>query len=415
MAHEVLMPKLGLTMTEGAVSEWKVKPGDALRAGAVILVVETDKVAFDVEAEVDGVLLDIAVAEGQTVPVGTPLARIGATRESAEPTTIGVAPAVNTRSPDAPTKAVTPVAPRSDGRVIATPLARKLAAAAGVDLATIVGTGPGGRIKAANVEQAATQRSDTGAAAMVMPASPPPALTKPAHTKELPGTTRRKPSVTQATMARRLSEVKQGVPHFYLAAEAEVSALQALRAQLNTTGEAPKITLTTFLVSAVGRSLVDIPAANTVWSDGELVTFAATDVGIAVHAPQGLYVPVMRDAGRKSLLQIAEDSHALIGRAREGRLSAAEMAGGAFTVSNAGMFNVTYLTPIVNPGQAAILGVGSVRKVFRPDDEGRPTLRQELGLVLAADHRVLDGVAGLALLNRIISYLEAPIRLLFAA
>jgi pyruvate dehydrogenase E2 component (dihydrolipoamide acetyltransferase) len=123
----------------------------------------------------------------------------------------------------------------------------------------------------------------------------------------------------------------------------------------------------------------------------------------------------MRDAGRKSLLQIAEDSHALIGRAREGRLSAAEMAGGAFTVSNAGMFNVTYLTPIVNPGQAAILGVGSVRKVFRPDDEGRPTLRQELGLVLAADHRVLDGVAGLALLNRIISYLEAPIRLLFAA
>jgi len=217
----------------------------------------------------------------------------------------------------------------------------------------------------------------------------------------------------QATMARRLSDVKHGVPHFYLAAEAEVSALEALRAKLNPAGELPRLTLTTFIVAAVGRALADIPEANTVWSDGELLTFAAADVGIAVSAPSALYVPVLRDVGRKSLLILAEESQALIARARQGRLTRDEMVGGAFTVSNAGMHNVTYLTPIVNPGQSAILGVGSVRGVFRPDPEGQPALRRELGLVLAADHRVFDGVAGLALLNRIISYLESPIRLLW--
>ena len=213
-------------------------------------------------------------------------------------------------------------------------------------------------------------------------------------------------------MARRLSEVKQGVPHFYLAAEAEVTALIALRGTLNAEAGRPRVTMTTFIVAAVGRALADLPDANTVWMDGELVTFGAADVGVAVNAPQGLYVPVVRDAGRKSIERIAAESRALVERAREGKLTLDEMAGGAFTVSNAGMHNVTYMTPIVNPGQSAVLGVGSVRQVFRPDDEGRPALRQELGLVLAADHRVFDGVSGLELLNGIIGYLESPSGLL---
>ena len=409
------MPKLGLTMTEGSVSQWRAKPGDAVRAGEVLLVVETDKVAYDVEAVVGGVLLDIAVAEGQTVPVGTPLARIGAAHEPGKLEAVSEPATVTPPSSPAPSATATPAPMRSAGRIIATPLARKLAAAAGLDLATIVGTGPGGRIKAANVEHVTGRRAD----ALVPPAeatlAAAHATPEPAAPADFPAATRRKPSVTQATMARRLSEVKQGVPHFYLAAEAEVSALEALRAKLNATAELPRLTLTTFIVAAVGRALADIPAANTVWSDGELVSFAHADVGIAVNAPQGLYVPVIRDAGGTSLLGIAEASQALIARAREGRLTREEMVGGAFTVSNAGMFNVTYLTPIVNPGQSAILGVGSVRGVFRPDAEGRPALRRELGLVLAADHRVFDGVAGLTLLNRIISYLESPIRLLWTA
>jgi pyruvate dehydrogenase E2 component (dihydrolipoamide acetyltransferase) len=410
MSRDVLMPKLGLTMTEGAVAEWKIKPGDAVRAGEILLVVETDKVAFDVEAEVDGVLVDIAVGEGQTVAVGTRLARIAASQQTGSRAEISPPAAVERPSPVAATLAATPVATRRDARVIATPLARRLAAASGVDLMTIVGTGPGGRIKAANVEQATRHPRQAAAASSPLAAHAAP---EPSAATESAAATRRKPSITQATIARRLSEVEQGVPHFYLASEAEVSALEALRGKLNAANELPRFTVTTFILAAVGRALVDIPAANTVWSDGELLNFAAADVGIAVNAPQGLCVPVLRDAGRKSLLAIAEDSQALVTRAREGRLARDDMLGGAFTVSNAGMHNVTYLTPIVNPGQSAILGVGSVRSVFRPDAEGRPALRRELGLVLAADHRVFDGVAGLAVLNRVISYLESPIRLLW--
>jgi len=406
------MPKLGLTMTEGSVSQWRAKPGDAVRGGEVLLVVETDKVAVDVEAEVDGVLLDIVVAEGETVPVGTPLARIGVSYESVKSAETRPATA-SSRLGAAPATAGTPASMRTEGRIIATPLARKLAAAAGLDLATIAGTGPRGRIKAANVEHATTRRPDGIASSAPPRDSAAHATGQPATTMDFPAATRRKPSAIQATMARRLSYVKQGVPHFYLAAEAEVSALEALRAKLKPVGELPRLTLTAFIVAAVGRALTDLPEANTVWSDEELVTFAAADVGIAVDAPHALYVPVLRDAGRKSLALIAEDSQALIERARQGRLTREEMIGGAFTVSNAGMFNVTYLTPIVNPGQSAPLGVGSVRSVFRPDSEGRPALRRELGLVLAADHRVFDGVDALALLNRIISYLQSPIRLLW--
>jgi pyruvate dehydrogenase E2 component (dihydrolipoamide acetyltransferase) len=415
MSHDLLMPKLGLTMTEGTISEWKAKPGDPVRAGDVLFVIETDKVAFDVEAEHTGVLLDIAVPVGETVAVGTQIGRIGAAGNGgqASATVAAATPAARPSTAPAeskvsaqaspPAQAAAPVS--SGARIIATPLARKLAARARVDLATVVGPGPRGRIKAADVENAARM------AAVATPAThtPMPDVTPASATA---AESRRRPSASQATMARRLSEVKHGVPHFYLAAEAEVSALEALRVTFNADAERPRLTMTTFLVAAVGRALADLPQANTVWMDGELVTYAASDVGIAVNAPQGLYVPVVRDAGRKSIDRIAAESRLLVERAREARLTRDDMAGGAITISNAGMYNVTYMTPIVSPGQSAILGVGSVREVFRPDAEGRPALRRELGLVLAADHRVFDGVSGLTLLNRIIGYLEAPIRLL---
>jgi pyruvate dehydrogenase E2 component (dihydrolipoamide acetyltransferase) len=410
MAHDLLMPKLGLTMTEGTVSEWKAKPGDPVKAGEVLFVIETDKVAFDVNAEQEGVLLEIAVPVGTTVAVGTPLGRIGAPGEAApaagngtsaaRPATSAVAAAPtpnDAAARAAPARAAPEDGPtRSGARIVATPLARKVAASAGVDLAAITGSGPRGRIKAADVESAARARPTARAASVTPPAQE----------------SRRRPSSMQTTMARRLSEVKQGVPHFYLAAEAEVSALETLRATLNVDAERPRVTMTTFIVAAAGRALADLPAANTVWADGELVTFSGTDVGVAVNAPQGLYVPVVRDAGRKSIDTIAAESRGLVERARAAKLAREDMAGGAFSVSNAGMYNVTYMTPIVNPGQSAILGVGSVRQVFRPDAEGKPALRRELGLVLAADHRVFDGVSGLELLNRIIGYLESPLRLL---
>jgi pyruvate dehydrogenase E2 component (dihydrolipoamide acetyltransferase) len=415
MPHDVLMPKLGLTMTEGSVSEWKANPGEKVRAGDVLLVIETDKVAYDVEAEHDGVLLDIAVPVGATVAVGTPLGRIGSPDEPAQAPAVGTAAQRESAAPANPASRNSVQAPASPSRrgdrIVATPLARKVAASAGVDLASVDGSGPRGRIKAADVERAAR------AAAAAQATAPATSTTSNGSRPPLPRTpateeTRRRPSLMQATMARRLSEVKHGVPHFYLAAEAEVSALEALRVTLNADADRPRVTLTTLIVAAVGRALADIPNANTVWADGELLTYATADVGIAVTAPQGLYVPILRDAGRKSVDRIAAESRELIGRAREGRLTRDDMAGGAFTISNAGMYNVTYMTPIVSPGQSAILGVASVRPVFRPDAEGHPALRRELGLVLASDHRVFDGVSGLALLNRIIGYLETPIRLL---
>ena len=414
MARDLLMPKLGLTMTEGTILEWTAKLGDPVKVGDVLFVIETDKVAFDVEAEQGGVLLEIAVPVGTTVAVGTRLGLIGVPEEAGPPAhgdasvtaapaaAVVVAPAAVAREASAAAPVSMPAA--RGGRIIATPRARKLAAAAGMDLASVRGSGPLGRIKAADAENAASS------APRDLNAVPNVAAAQTAASGS-----RRRPSAMQATMARRLSEVKQGVPHFYLAAEAEVSALIALRGTVNSEAGRPKVTMTTFIVAAVGRALADLPDANTVWMEGELVTFGAADVGIAVNAPQGLYVPVVRDAGRKSIERIATESTVLVERAREGKLTHDEMAGGAFTVSNAGMYNVTYMTPIVNPGQSAVLGVGSVRQIFRPDTEGRPALRRELGLVLAADHRVFGGVSGLELLNRIIGYLESPSGLLRTA
>ena len=413
MTYDLLMPKLGLTMTEGSITVWKASPGDQVRTGDVLLVIETDKVSYDVESEKTGLLVEIVVPAGETVPVGTVLARIGlgadddqhARSNAARPAQSAPAPPPPNPSsafPAASASPGSPPAPLVDSvpgsrRIAASPLARKRAAAAGLSLSAIAGTGPRGRIKASDVETA------TRAAA-------PERATAPGGARA--GTRRRRPSPAQAVMARRLAEVKNAVPHFYLAAEAEVSALQLLRAAPRQDQGRPRATLTTFIVAAVARALTAIPEANTVWVEGELVTYGDADVGIAVHSPQGLYVPILRDAGRKPIELIAHESQALAERARRGELAADEMAGGAMTVSNAGTRNVTYMTPIIAPGQSAILGVGSLRKVFRPDAEGRPALRQELGLVLAADHRVFDGVSALQVLGRIIEYLESPERLL---
>lgn len=398
MSVDLLMPKLGLTMTEGSVSEWKVDPGGEVRAGEVVVVIETEKVAYDVEAEVDGTLLAIDVPVGETVPVGARLARIGVHAETlaevdAEPTPARESEMrIANEDPVAiAAKAVGPA--RTDGRIVATPLARKLAAGSSVDLRAVAGSGPRGRIKADDVRKAATSEAAT-----------PPASAAPAAG-------RRRPSPTQATMARRLSAVKHGVPHFYLATEVELSALEALRANLNADTTRPRLSITAFIVAAVGRALNDQPSANTVWADDELLSYGSADVGIAVHTAQGLFVPVVRDVGAKPLDRIAREAGELIERTRAGTLSLDDMTGGAITVSNAGMHDVTYITPIVSPGQSAILGVGSVRPVFRPDADGKPVLRRELGLVLAADHRIFDGVSGIELLNRIVGYLESPLSL----
>jgi len=408
MSADLLMPKLGLTMTEGVLMEWKVAPGEAFSRGQVLFVVETDKAATDIEAEADGVLAERLVEEGETVPVATPVGRLASAAGGEGPPSPPYAPEAKTeRKPEAAAAAPPPpiqqvgqqvaqqAARPAGGRVIATPLARRVARERGIDLSGVAGSGPRGRIKLVDVERAVA----------VVPA----AATAAAGEE----TARRvRPTPMQAAMARRLSQVKQGVPHFYLSVEAEVSALLELRAALNADDTRPRLTLTHFVLAAVGRALAEQPGVNRVWTDGEIVEFSATHVSMAVEAEAGLYVPVVRDAGSASLDRVAAEARAAMEKARSGRLSAAEMEGAAIAVSNAGMHDVTWLTPIINAGQSAILGVGSVRELFRPDAQGAPSLRREIGLVFSGDHRVHTGVEGLTFLNRVRTYLENPLRLL---
>lgn len=389
--NDLLMPKLGLTMTEGMLSEWNVGPGDRVKAGEVIFSVETDKVVTDITAEADGQIGEILVPAGETVPVGAVVARWtgpgqGQADESAQDAAV---PAEVAPAEPAPRSAA---APASSARVVATPLARRLARERGVELRQVTGSGPRGRIKAADVRAAAEQ-------AQAAPAAP----SAPAERQSGGG-------LVQA-MARRMVEAKQ-VPHFYLAAEAEVSELLALRARLNAQGEGVRLTLNHFVVAAVARALEALPEQNRIWVDGETLAFQSIDVGVAVSGERGLLAPVVHDLRGLPLDEIAHRTNALVERARAGKASREDMQGGAISVSNAGMFNVTYMTPIINPPQSAILGVGSIRELFRPDAAGAPALRREMGLVLAADHRLHDGASGLRFLNKVIDLLQDPYRLL---
>ncbi len=415
MVRELVMPKLGLTMTEGVLAEWRVSPGQPFRSGDVLLVVETDKIASEVEADSDGVLIETTIPAGETVAVGTPIARWSANGA-------GAAPAPEPAEAPAAKPAPTPVAAnarplpapvRSNGeRILSTPLARRRAEGLGVDLGTVAGSGPRGRIKVADVEAAAQTRP-------ALQPAPQPELQAPKI--DAPVAERSKPTTLQATVARRLTAAKRDVPHFYLAAEAEVTELAALRDRLNADTESglPRISMTHLVLAAVGRALAAMPEMDRVWDDeppgGAILALGRGDIGMAVDTPRGLVAPVLRGAATLPLDRLAAEAAALTRRARDGRLTEEDFQGGAVTVSNAGMHNVTYMTSIINPGQSSILGVGSVRSVFRPDAAGTPVLKRELGLVLSADHRLFDGVTALAFLNRIIAGLERPLRLLRAA
>jgi len=370
-----LMPKLGLTMTEGMVAEWRLKAGESFRSGDVVVVIETEKIANEIEAPSAGRLDEILVPEGETVPVGATIAKWSLKRGTA---------------PVAGETAAAPVeAAGGAGRVRATPLARRLAREHGIDLAGLVPSGPRRRIKAADVEAAA-------------------ASVRAAVTTARPADGRRR------AVARRLSAVKPGVPHFYLANEARAERLLDLRLQLNERGDRPRLSLTDFIVTAAARALSELPEANRVWREERLVDWASVDIALAVASESGLMVPVLRDLADDDVFAVQAKAQPLIKRTREGGLTADDVGGGALTVSNAGMYDVTYMTSIITPGQSSILAVGATRGVFRPDARGQPELRREIGLVLSCDHRVFDGVSGLRLLNRIKAYIEKPAGLLLA-
>jgi pyruvate dehydrogenase E2 component (dihydrolipoamide acetyltransferase) len=385
------MPKLGLTMTEGLLAEWKVAPGDAVKPGDVMFVVETDKISNEIEAQCDGVVAALHVAEGDVLPVGAVMLSL----EVADRAGVGKLPVEPADT-----------APSAPGdRIIATPLARRMAAGAGVDLAAIAGSGPRGRIMAEDVTSAFTA-TDSARPPLDRPADMP--LIEPASGEE--ALTELSPY--QRVAARRLTEAKRDIPHFYVFAEADVTELLVLREQLNAAGGYAKLTVNSFLIVAVVRALAAMPAMNRVWAGEALRELAKIDVGMAVEGPRGLVAPVLRDLGALTLDEAAEAANALVERARNGRLAPQDLEGGAIAISNVGMFGATGLLPIINPGQSSIVGVGANQPVFRPDAAGQPVLRQVLNLSLSCDHRVIDGALAARFLQAVCRQLETSAALL---
>ncbi len=424
MRQELLMPKLGLTMTEGTVAEWVVSPGTAFRQGDILVLIETDKVVMECPAETDGVFLEASAKAGDVVAVGTVIgyvdAAAGITASAhGEGDLVTALASPPSPSPARPTTvpastAVDAVFVASTDRAIATPLARKIATRLNVDLHRVVGSGPRGRIRVADVHAAAQpkdapEKSDRQAKIVTDGCS---ASFAAARVSDETPAALRKPTPVEATMARRLTAAKQQIPHFYLASEAEVSRLMQARSEINDSQSQVKLTLSHLVIAAVARAMRKMPSANQVWTDEGIQTFDQVDLGVAVNTERGLLVPVVRDIGDVSLSEIARRVNGVVARARASALTSADMGGGAITVSNAGMHEVTWMTPIINPGTAMILGVGSIRDIFRPDAQGQPALHHEMGLVLAADHRLVDGVSGLAFLNCVIGYLRQPLLLL---
>jgi len=390
MGAPIHMPKLGLTMTEGMVVEWCIAPGERISKGATLVIVETDKIANEVAADRDGTLGTIVVEAGATVPVGAVLAHWLDAASELEVT--ATAPVAEVSALPVEVVAPGPAVPRATDhrRVISSPHARKVARELGLDLLTVTGSGPGGRIKADDVRRQATQVATPRA------------------------TVRAVVRNRQAVVGQRMLQSKREIPHFYLTARADVSELDALHRRLHAIGGYRGLTLTHWLVAAAGMVLARTPRLRAVWRDDRAVLQDDTDIAIAVALEEGLVAPVVREAGRLDLAACVHAVNDLVERARSEALQASDIGGGSLCISNLGAYDIDFVLPIIVPGQSAILGVGRTHGVFRPDAHGQPVLKQELGLALACDHRVYNGTDGAALLTQIVKTLEDPVRILAA-
>jgi pyruvate dehydrogenase E2 component (dihydrolipoyllysine-residue acetyltransferase) len=438
---DVVMPRLSDSMEEGTILRWLKSSGDDVTRGEEIVEIETDKANMTYEADAAGTL-EIVASEGDTLAIGELIARIGdgsggsdsgsAARRAGpvageddsagEPAEIA-SPAPPARSaaaapaePAAPSPSMPAVDERSaepaptgeNGRVKASPVARRLARERGVDLATLTGTGPGGRIVKADVEAAG--------AAPATAAQAPAAARGPVTAGERGGgkgeTTVEELSRTQQTIARRMAEAKATVPDFHVSTEVDMAAAVEVRAQLKAlaTDEHPAPSFNDFVVKAAALALREFPRANGAYKDGRFELYERVNVGVAVAAENALVVPTIFDADRKSLGEIALESKALAGRVRAGSITPPELSGGTFTVSNLGMFGVTEFTAIVSGGQAGILAVGALRDVPVVLD-GAVVAGKRMTLTLVSDHRILYGADAAQVLARIRALLESPLGL----
>ncbi|ORX16775.1 dihydrolipoamide acetyltransferase [Mycolicibacterium wolinskyi] len=389
------MPRLSDTMEEGVIIAWHKNIGDRVERGDILAEIETDKAIMELESYDEGILERMLAGEGDRVPIGIPIAVIGdgsgASTEPVGAPTPAPAPAA---TPPAPAPA--PAAPQASGdRPKASPLARKIAAENGVDLAAVTGSGPGGRIIRKDVEN-------------VRPAETPAAPTPvEGDFDAVPLTT------LQRVAAKRLTESKQTAPHFYLTAAVDVTALLAFRETVNDSlraADGPKVSVNDFIVRAVASALRSNPGVNVSFGGDVLLHHHGVHIGVAVAVEAGLVVPVVRDADRKSVSQIAVETKEMAGRARIGKLRADEMSGGTFTISNLGMFGIEQFAAVINPPEAAILAVGAATDELRLID-GEVVARKILRLTLSADHRAIDGATGAVFLRDLTTLLENPLRI----
>ncbi len=433
MAEEVVMPRLSDTMERGTVARWLVHEGDAVHEGDVLAEIETDKATMELSAYAEGVLLRILVQDGEAAELGAPIAVIGAAGEDVSSFSAAsgngtseaeAAPesASDSRAPTAAgpaTATAAPAGPAAGGEIKASPVARRIASDAGLDLRTLAGrgSGPDGRIVRVDVERAiAGAPSQPAEAAPPAAAAPAPAETpRPAAAPAPPpeADTIIEPSAMLRAVARRMSESKSQVPHFYLQCEIDMGKALALREELNAelAGEGVKLTVNDLIVRACALALRDHPQFHRSWVDGKLYQHGAAHVGIAVALDEGLIVPVIRNADSLPLRDLAVAARDLVGRARAGSLRQNEIEGGTFSVSNLGMLGITSFQAIINPPEPGILAVGSV--VERAIGiAGQVVVRPLMAVNLSVDHRAASGADGARLLQTVTRYLEHPLLLL---
>ena len=403
--NQITMPKLSDTMLEGTLIKWHKKAGDKISVGDVIADVETDKATMEMEAFDDGLITELLIPEGGVVKVGQPIANLEGGKKSAAKSSAPSAPAASTSAPAAPAAAKPKAATSTDGsRVKASPLAKKIALERGVDLSGVQGTGPGGRIVAADVPATATAVRGTAPAA--------PRIEVPFSDAD----TKTPLSGMRRTIAERLLASKTQIPHFYLTIEIDAAPLAKLRKDLNAAAEAAgtaKVTVTDFILLAAARAAKAHPKVNAAFAGDSIIEYASVNLSVAIAVEDGLITPVIRDAHNLSLREISGAVKDLAVRARSKKIKPEEYQGGTLTISNLGAFGIDSFYAIVNPPQAAILAVGAIVKKPVVNAQDQIVAGQRMTIALSGDHRVVDGAAGAEFLATIRKSLESPTTLLF--
>ncbi|MDG2406119.1 MAG: pyruvate dehydrogenase complex dihydrolipoamide acetyltransferase [Paracoccaceae bacterium] len=438
MPIEILMPALSPTMEHGTLTKWLVKEGDTVSSGDLLAEIETDKATMEFEAVNEGVIGQILIAEGsQDIAVNTPIVVLlgndETTDEIIQPVTTHETPAAVAAAPiahitSAPAKGPSPKAPATEApkqnskgmRVFASPLARRIAAEKGLELIQVTGSGPKGRIVKADVEHA-TARAQ---AKLIEPLMSQPAgataisagMSSATVLKMYQDRTYKEIAIEgmRKTIAARLTEAKQTIPHFYLRRDIRLDALVALRVELNKqlVSRGIKLSVNDFIIKASASALQQIPSANVVWAGDRVLQLSPSDVAVAVAIEGGLFTPVLKDAETKSMSALSTEMKDLAARARDKKLVPHEYQGGSFAISNLGMFGVDSFDAVINPPHGAILAVGAAKKKPVVEADGSLGIATMMSVTMSIDHRVIDGKLGAQLLEKIVTILENPISML---